>query len=133
MSSTIRQLHAQLVGDNETARSAALKELACAGAEGVRVLREALHCSDKAIGLGAVKTLAEMDIPEHFEIMVESLASSNLLVAEFAARKLERYGERAVAPLLAMLPVCHAYVQVGIVATLDRIGSRKAVKPLMGV
>ena len=40
-----------------------MKELACIGAEGVQVLREALHCSGKAIGLGAVKTLAEMDIP----------------------------------------------------------------------
>lgn len=133
MSSTIRQLRDQLFCGNEMARNFALQELACAGAEGVSMLRQALRCSDKAIGLCVARTLAEMDIPEHFEIMVETLGSPNLLIAELAARKLEMYGEQAVAPLLAALPDCHAFVQVGIVATLERIGSRNAVEPLMAV
>ena len=75
----------------------------------------------------------ETDFPEQFDVLGEMLASPNLLIAELSARVLERYGEQAVAPLLATLPDCHAFVQVGIVATLERIGSRSVVKVLMEV
>ncbi len=58
------------------------------------------------------------------------MASPNFLTAE-ARWALRRYGERAVDPLLAVLPHCQPVVQVSIVHTLETIGSCKAVKPLM--
>lgn len=132
MSSTIQQLSSQLLYGNEMARNAALTELIRAGDEGMTVIRQALAHPDKAVSLALARVLAERDdIPDQFDLMVEALASPYFLIAELAARTLGNYGERAVEPLVAMLPSCHVLVQVGIVATLEHIGSRDVVKPLM--
>jgi HEAT repeat protein len=127
----IRQWVTALGHPDSEVRLEARRQLASAGTAALDALAEVLRSPLPAVSYAATCLLAEMDHPRHFELMVEALASPNMLAAEVAAGALRRYGERAVEPLLDELPHCTPVVQVSIVHTLEMLGSRKAVKPLM--
>jgi HEAT repeat protein len=129
----IQQWVTALGHPEDEARLEARRQLARAGAAALEQLAEAMKSPIPAVSYAATCLVAEMEHPRHFDLMVEMLASPNLLAAEVAAGALRRYGERAVAPLVAALPNCQPVVQVSIVHSLEMIGSREAVRPLMGL
>lgn len=94
-------------------------------------LLQALKSEQGDISAGAALMLAELDHPLHLEYMAEALKTGNLLVEDIAARALARHGEAAVSILLDAFTDRQPLVQISIVRVLEKINSRKAVKPLM--
>lgn len=97
------------------------------------VLYQAIKSEKGDISAGAALMLAELDHPLHLEYMAEALRTGNILVADIAARALERHGETAVDILLGAFPDCQPLVQISIIRVLERLNSQKAVEPLMEV
>lgn len=109
------------------------QQLLAAGYEGMIALREAVFHPSNRISFSAVEALTQLDEPWRFDCMTAVLRSQNPLVGEVAARTLAYYGEEAVEILATALTDCHALVQLSIVQSLEQIGSRQAVQPLMTV
>lgn len=100
----------------------------------VLVLAQALTESNSSVRRHAAEELFHhAKSPTHFKIMGEAVCSDDPLVAEIAVYALERYGEAAVDTLISKLDYCNCLVKLTIVAALERIGSRKAVLPLLQI
>ena len=129
----IQQAFEMLNHADRTVRQAGQQRLLAAGYAGIVTLREAVQHPSNRISFSAAQALAQVEDPWRFESMAAALRSRNPLVGEVAARALARYGEGAVATLTTALTDCHILVQLSIVQSLEEIGSRQAVEPLLAV
>jgi HEAT repeat protein len=88
--------------------------------------------TDMQTSIWAAEQLTRMEPDVRlFEVLTRLMHASNPLVAQMAIKRLEGYGGMAVESLLDALGKCSPMIQISITCTLERIGSRKAVEPLM--
>lgn len=121
----------QLGHPNAMARRVAFETILEKDADGLERLKSiALH-PDREIAVHVGWMLVNLEAPFHFQTLVELLYAANPVVGDMAARKLERYGARAVRPLLEAVKSVHPLVQFTVVGVLERIGSEQAATPLM--
>jgi HEAT repeat protein len=129
----IQQAFDRLGHDDGAVRRLAQEQLIAAGSAGIAALRTAVDDPTPRVSFSAVQALAQVADPWRFKCMAAALRSHNPLVGELAAKTLARYGEEAVHTLSAPLPDCHPLVQINIVLSLEHIGGRTAVRPLMAL
>lgn len=119
-----------LVHADEAVREKAKKHL-LSTPHGIAALADAVRGADAKLSYAAVKVLASFDDSQRFQLMADGLHAANPMTGSVAAKTLEIYGEEAVETLLDALPECHTLVQPTVVAALGRIGSPRAVAPLI--
>jgi HEAT repeat protein len=133
MDEEIRSVVALLQYQDDATMQFVRQIIKSAGTDGVYALCSALSDSNPTARRNAAQLLSECQSPVHFQIMAGAVCSEDPLVAEIAVYALERYQEDAVDALLSNLATCNCLVQLTIVGALERIGSKKAVLPLLYV
>jgi bilin biosynthesis protein len=100
----------------------------------LHALEQVAAGTDMAASIQAAEQIIAMSFDDrHFHALIRLISAPNPLVSEMALQRLEDYGEAAVEPLIEVLAQSNPTIQLVIVRALERLGSRKAVEPLMAV
>jgi HEAT repeat protein len=97
----------------------------------LEVLEADALSTDVRRSVDAANEIIALDGPEQFDILVHLVAAPNLLVAETVLHELEKYGDRVIEPLLALIPSLRPMIQMNVIRVLEKTGDPGLVEPLM--
>lgn len=112
---------------------AAKEHLRTVGAPAIGPLIAAMLSCENRQCWQAADLLADLQSDSAFAALSQALNMVHPLVSQTAARSLEKYGKRAVQPLIDALPAASYMTQLRIVTTLETLGDSRAVTPLIAL
>lgn len=112
---------------------AAKDHLRAVGASAIDPLIAAMLSCENRQCWQAADVLADLQSDRAFAALSQALNMAHPLVSQTAARSLEKYGKRAVQPLIDSLPNATYMTQLRIVTALETLGDSRAVTPLIAL